>query len=228
MLRCSVGNAAYFGSYSWCKENGAGSTLGGGVAGVAFWAVAMPFDVVKTRQQGQSYPTQPMSPATWCAAPFDHTEDAADARWRLLTLDSHHDRPRAKGTCAGVWRDPCHCGSRGERSLVNVIHGIVHCVIVCSERALCGERAAGHCAGRAWIMDWFHTNRYTYLCTYTHNHSYQLVPTLCASLLEGIVGAALLTDWWSAEHSATGCPGECDDVCNGRGDQRTSQAIVAK
>ena len=64
VLRCSVGNAAFFGSYALLtahrrSDTGAsGGALGaarvvaaGGVSGVAFWTVAMPFDVVKTRQQ---------------------------------------------------------------------------------------------------------------------------------------------------------------------------------
>lgn len=64
VLRCSLGNVAYFGSYavltSHIRDNdrsasplvAAASVVGAGAAsGVAFWTVAMPFDVVKTRQQ---------------------------------------------------------------------------------------------------------------------------------------------------------------------------------
>lgn len=43
MLRCGFGNAAFFSVYE--------STTSGLIAGVAYWAVALPFDAVKSRQQ---------------------------------------------------------------------------------------------------------------------------------------------------------------------------------
>lgn len=49
-MRCSLGNAAYFGAYS-ALGGGLGPFVGGAVAGVAFWVVGMPFDVIKSCMQ---------------------------------------------------------------------------------------------------------------------------------------------------------------------------------
>jgi len=49
-MRCSFGNAAYFGTYS-IVEDSFGPFLGGAMAGVAFWLVGMPFDVIKSSVQ---------------------------------------------------------------------------------------------------------------------------------------------------------------------------------
>ncbi len=52
ILRCSFGNAAFFGSYTFTQDLlGIPAWLGGGVAGLCFWLFAMPFDVVKSRMQ---------------------------------------------------------------------------------------------------------------------------------------------------------------------------------
>lgn len=49
-MRCSFGNAAYFGAYS-AIDGALGPFVGGAVAGVAFWVVGMPFDVIKSCMQ---------------------------------------------------------------------------------------------------------------------------------------------------------------------------------
>ena len=49
-MRCSFGNAAYFGTYS-VVEDSFGPFMGGTLARVAFWVVGMPFDVIKSSVQ---------------------------------------------------------------------------------------------------------------------------------------------------------------------------------
>jgi solute carrier family 25 (mitochondrial carnitine/acylcarnitine transporter), member 20/29 len=65
ILRCSFGNAAFFGVYSLFQQSpsgtgtgsGSGSgynvhpAIGGATAGAAFWIAGMPFDVLKSRMQ---------------------------------------------------------------------------------------------------------------------------------------------------------------------------------
>ena len=51
VLRCSFGNAAFFGVYALSQSVDAGAAVGGAVAGVAFWVAGMPFDVIKSRMQ---------------------------------------------------------------------------------------------------------------------------------------------------------------------------------
>jgi hypothetical protein len=55
VLRCSFGNAAFFGVYALFHDTGplAGinPAVGGACAGAAFWVAGMPFDVLKSRMQ---------------------------------------------------------------------------------------------------------------------------------------------------------------------------------
>jgi hypothetical protein len=51
VLRCSFGNAAFFGVYALTQQLDASAGLGGAIAGAAFWVAGMPFDVVKSRMQ---------------------------------------------------------------------------------------------------------------------------------------------------------------------------------
>jgi len=48
-LRCSAGNSAYFAIFEALSSSPA--LVGGTAAGVAFWTIALPFDVVKSHQQ---------------------------------------------------------------------------------------------------------------------------------------------------------------------------------
>ena len=51
VLRCSVGNAAFFGVYAMLTQTDVSPAVGGAVAGAAFWVAGMPFDVLKSRMQ---------------------------------------------------------------------------------------------------------------------------------------------------------------------------------
>ena len=52
MLRCSFGNAAFFGIYSLVQSvDNISPAIGGALAGAAFWIVGFPFDVLKSRMQ---------------------------------------------------------------------------------------------------------------------------------------------------------------------------------
>ena len=51
VLRCSFGNAAFFGVYALSQEAEISPAVGGGLAGACFWIAGMPFDVVKSRMQ---------------------------------------------------------------------------------------------------------------------------------------------------------------------------------
>jgi hypothetical protein len=51
VLRCSFGNAAFFGVYTLTQQLDLHAGVGGAIAGGAFWVAAMPFDVVKSRMQ---------------------------------------------------------------------------------------------------------------------------------------------------------------------------------
>jgi hypothetical protein len=51
VLRCSFGNAAFFGVYAVCQSAGVNAAIGGACAGAAFWVAGMPFDVLKSRMQ---------------------------------------------------------------------------------------------------------------------------------------------------------------------------------
>ena len=51
VLRCSFGNAAFFGVYALSQEAEVSPAVGGGLAGACFWIAGMPFDVVKSRMQ---------------------------------------------------------------------------------------------------------------------------------------------------------------------------------
>jgi len=57
VMRCSVGNAAFFGMYAFTsRSDNIGAGLGGALAGAAFWVAAMPFDVIKSRMQTAQEP----------------------------------------------------------------------------------------------------------------------------------------------------------------------------
>jgi hypothetical protein len=80
VLRCSVGNAAFFGVYALTKQLDVNAGLGGAAAGAAFWAAAMPFDVVKSRMQTAQ---QPLSfTATFRQAVA--RREGGGLRWRAL------------------------------------------------------------------------------------------------------------------------------------------------
>lgn len=51
VLRCSSGNAAFFGVYALTQQLEIHAGLGGALAGAAFWIAGMPFDVIKSRMQ---------------------------------------------------------------------------------------------------------------------------------------------------------------------------------
>jgi len=51
VLRCSSGNAAFFGVYALTQQMEVHAGLGGALAGAAFWIAGMPFDVIKSRMQ---------------------------------------------------------------------------------------------------------------------------------------------------------------------------------
>jgi hypothetical protein len=52
MLRCSFGNAAFFGVYALAESiEGISPAVGGALAGAAFWIVGFPFDVLKSKMQ---------------------------------------------------------------------------------------------------------------------------------------------------------------------------------
>jgi len=51
VLRCSFGNAAFFGVYALAKQLDVNVGLAGAISGAAFWVAGMPFDVVKSRMQ---------------------------------------------------------------------------------------------------------------------------------------------------------------------------------
>ena len=55
-LRCSFGNAAFFGAYALTRQFDVNAGLGGALAGAAFWVAAMPFDVIKSRMQTAQRP----------------------------------------------------------------------------------------------------------------------------------------------------------------------------
>lgn len=63
MLRCTVGNAAYFGAYEWVMDRKHNEVVhpmrvvtGSALAGVAYWTAAMPIDVIKSRLQTGAQP----------------------------------------------------------------------------------------------------------------------------------------------------------------------------
>ena len=56
VLRCSFGNAAFFGVYALTRQLEVNAGLGGAVAGAAFWVAGMPFDVIKSRMQTANNP----------------------------------------------------------------------------------------------------------------------------------------------------------------------------
>jgi hypothetical protein len=56
VLRCSFGNAAFFGVYALTQQLEVNAALGGAIAGAAFWVAGMPFDVVKSRMQTAQNP----------------------------------------------------------------------------------------------------------------------------------------------------------------------------
>lgn len=51
VLRCSFGNAAFFGVYATFQSADMNPAIGGAFAGAAFWVAGMPFDVLKSRMQ---------------------------------------------------------------------------------------------------------------------------------------------------------------------------------
>lgn len=51
LLRCSFGNAAFFGVYALMQSTGISPAVGGAFAGAAFWVTAFPFDVLKSQMQ---------------------------------------------------------------------------------------------------------------------------------------------------------------------------------
>ena len=51
VLRCSFGNAAFFGAYAITRSMDIHASIGGAIAGAAFWVAGMPFDVIKSRMQ---------------------------------------------------------------------------------------------------------------------------------------------------------------------------------
>lgn len=56
VLRCSFGNAAFFGVYALTEQLDVNAGLGGALAGASFWVAAMPFDVIKSRMQTAQHP----------------------------------------------------------------------------------------------------------------------------------------------------------------------------
>lgn len=56
VLRCSFGNAAFFGVYALTQQLELPTGLGGATAGAAFWVAGMPFDVIKSRMQTAQRP----------------------------------------------------------------------------------------------------------------------------------------------------------------------------
>jgi len=54
VLRCSFGNAAFFGVYAWSQSAQVNPAVGGALAGAFFWIAGMPFDVLKSRMQTQN------------------------------------------------------------------------------------------------------------------------------------------------------------------------------
>ena len=106
MLRCSVGNAAYFGTYvglkglstpasmdhpptdttSMAAASAAAAVVSsnGAIAGVAFWTAAMPFDVVKTRQQVMSLNSVDGSGSKLRRAIRHKNENSYRILWRAL------------------------------------------------------------------------------------------------------------------------------------------------
>ena len=51
LIRESIGNSLYFGTYSTMRENKLNPFLSGGFAGIISWLVTYPIDVIKTRIQ---------------------------------------------------------------------------------------------------------------------------------------------------------------------------------
>ena len=54
VLRCSIGNAAFFGVYALSQSADVNPGIGGALAGAFFWIAGMPFDVLKSRMQTYS------------------------------------------------------------------------------------------------------------------------------------------------------------------------------
>ena len=51
LLRSTLGNAAAFGAYETCVESGLPVPLAGGVAGMCFWTIGFPADLIKSHVQ---------------------------------------------------------------------------------------------------------------------------------------------------------------------------------
>lgn len=66
VLRCSFGNAAFFGVYEIFQSINVNPAVGGAFAGAAFWVVGFPFDVIKSRMQTFNTSRGSISPSISC------------------------------------------------------------------------------------------------------------------------------------------------------------------